>query len=142
MHPTIDDTPGAVDSTPLRVVLVDDDPDFRLIMRTRLNLRPGIEVVATAGDGTEALQAVADHAPDVVVVDLIMPGVDGYATLALLREQHPGVGAVAYTAVAAAASRDRVARLGVELVQKTPDPADLVAAIHRSVDAQRAEFQP
>ncbi len=144
MEPTIDATPADEGCAPLRVVLVDDDPDFRLIMRARLNLRPGIEVVATAGDGDEALRLVAEHAPDVVVVDLIMPGVDGYATLAMLRDRHAEVGAVAYTAVAAATSRQRVLELGVELVQKTRDPAELVDAIRRSAGARatRPELQP
>lgn len=126
----------------LRVVLADDDADFVLILRARLNLLPGIEVVATAGDGAEALEAVVATRPDVVVVDLLMPGVDGFVALEFLRAEHPDTGAVAYTGVATSAARARVAALGVELVLKTRDASQLADAIRRSVGWSGADGGP
>jgi DNA-binding NarL/FixJ family response regulator len=117
----------------LRVVLADDDADFALILRARLNLLPGLEVVATAADGRELLAAVDRTRPDAVVIDLLMPVVDGYAALERLRADHPGVGAVAYTALATATARERVAAHGAELVVKSRDVHVLADAIRRSV---------
>jgi DNA-binding NarL/FixJ family response regulator len=118
---------------PLRVVVVDDDDDFRLMLRVQLNLQDGVEVVGTAGDGREALEVVEQAAPDTVAMDLLMPVMDGFTAIAELRERRPEVGVVAYTAVAGRYARDRVGELGVELVLKSGDPAALVAALRRSV---------
>jgi DNA-binding NarL/FixJ family response regulator len=123
---------------PLRVVLVDDDDDFRLMLRVQLNLQDGVEVVGTAGDGREALDVVEQVRPDVVAMDLLMPVMDGFEAIEQLRDRQPEVGVVAYTAVAGRYARDRVAELGAELVLKSGDPSALVAALHRSqVDAVR-----
>lgn len=118
--------------SPLRVVVVDDDDDFRLMLRVQLNLEPGIEVVGTAADGYEAIEAVADVRPDAVAMDLLMPNLDGFAAIDRIAAVHPGVGLVAYTAVAGRYARERVGEQGVELVLKSGDPTELVAALKRS----------
>jgi CheY-like chemotaxis protein len=65
------------------ILVVDDDADIRLLARLTLE-RDGHEVTVAAG-GEEALQAVVDSPPDVVVLDVMMPGVDGYAVLRKLK---------------------------------------------------------
>jgi two-component system, NarL family, nitrate/nitrite response regulator NarL len=122
----------------LRVLVVDDDDDFRLMLRVQLNLVPGVEVVATAGDGYEALEEVERARPEAVAMDLLMPNLDGFAAIDQLQLDHPEVGVVAYTAVAGQYARDRVAGQGVELVLKSGDPTELVAALHRSVERAAA----
>ncbi|MET1024964.1 MAG: response regulator, partial [Pseudoxanthomonas sp.] len=62
---------------PLTVVVVDDEPLARERLRTLLADQPGVQVVAEAGDGLAALQACAEHRPDLVLLDISMPGVDG-----------------------------------------------------------------
>jgi DNA-binding NarL/FixJ family response regulator len=119
---------------PLRVVVVDDDDDFRLMLRVQLNLQQQIEVVGTAADGREALEVVDSLLPDAVAMDLLMPVLDGFSAIGELRERQPQVGVVAYTAVAGRYARERVGELGVELVLKSGDPSMLVAALRRSVD--------
>ena len=118
---------------PLRVLVVDDDDDFRLMLRVQLNLVDGVEVVGTAADGYEAIDEVARARPDAVAMDLLMPNLDGFATIDRLHEEHPDLGLVAYTAVAGRYARERVADQGVELVLKSGDPTDLIAALRRSV---------
>lgn len=61
----------------MKVVIADDEPLARTRLRSLLNDMPGIELVAEAGDGHQALQACAEHAPDLVLLDIAMPGMDG-----------------------------------------------------------------
>lgn len=69
----------------MRVVLADDEPLLRTGLRTVLEVRGDVEVVGLAADGDELLAAVAEHRPDVVLVDVQMPGTDGLAALRALR---------------------------------------------------------
>ncbi|KGM52816.1 chemotaxis protein CheY [Lysobacter concretionis Ko07 = DSM 16239] len=61
----------------MRVVIADDEPLALARLRGLLKDLPGIEVVAEAGDGQQALQACAEHEPDLVLLDIAMPGIDG-----------------------------------------------------------------
>jgi DNA-binding NarL/FixJ family response regulator len=71
-----------------RVVVVDDHPLYRQGL-ARLLVESGIDVVAEAGNGLEAITAVEEHAPDVVVVDLNMPGMSGVEVTRRLIERAP-----------------------------------------------------
>src|SRR5690625_7756839 len=68
-----------------RILLVDDDPLVRSGLRLLLSSDPGIAVVGEAGDGDEVVPAVQRHAPDVVLMDLRMPRMDGVAATASVR---------------------------------------------------------
>ena len=81
----------------VRVLLVDDQPLFREALGVLLGARDGIEVVGEAGDGADALRQVRALAPDVVLMDLRMPVLDGIAATRRLREEHPAVRVLALT---------------------------------------------
>jgi DNA-binding NarL/FixJ family response regulator len=83
--------------TPVRVLLVDDQALFREALATLLEVRPEIEVVGEAGNGAEALDRVAELAPDVVLMDLHMPLLDGIGATRRLRVEHPAVRVLALT---------------------------------------------
>lgn len=117
---------------PLRVVVADDEPDMRLLLRLQLSQVPGLEVVGEAADGAEAVSLIAVHRPDAAVIDLLMPGTSGFEAIATLQEQHRQLGIVAYTAVAGDFVRNEMSRMGVELVLKSGDFDPLVAAIRRA----------
>jgi two-component system response regulator DesR len=68
----------------ITVVLADDERLTRQAVAALLSLEPDLTVAADVADGEAALRAVAEHAPDVVVLDVEMPGVDGLAVLARL----------------------------------------------------------
>ncbi|MET0716007.1 MAG: response regulator [Mycetocola sp.] len=70
---------------PVRVVIADDDPDMRLLVTIAVR-KAGLALVAAAEDGNEAWQAVKDQAPDVVVLDVSMPGLSGLDVCRLIRE--------------------------------------------------------
>jgi DNA-binding NarL/FixJ family response regulator len=72
-----------------RVLVVDDDPDYRLLLRLALGPGSGFEVVAEAGDGAAAVAAAERERPDVVLLDCTLPGVDAFDALPLLRAAVP-----------------------------------------------------
>jgi DNA-binding NarL/FixJ family response regulator len=78
----------------IRVLIADDHLVVRQGLRTFLDLQPDIEVVAEAGDGAEALAAAIEHQPDVVLIDVVMPNVDGIEALRGLRERVPSARAI------------------------------------------------
>ena len=73
----------------IRVLIADDHAVVRQGLRTYLELQQDIDVVAEAADGEAAVGEAARHAPDVVLLDLVMPRLDGVAALRLLRERAP-----------------------------------------------------
>ena len=60
-------------ATPIRIVVVDDSPLYRRTVCNMLEKQPNLQVVAEAGDGLYAIQAVEKHRPDVVLMDVSMP---------------------------------------------------------------------
>ena len=91
---------GASERSPLRVVVADDQRVVREGLTLMLGLIDGIEPVGAAADGEEALALVAAERPDVVLMDLRMPRVDGIEATRRLSQTHPGVGVVALTTYA------------------------------------------
>ncbi|WP_284746648.1 response regulator [Amycolatopsis sp. RTGN1] len=83
--------------TPVRVLLVDDQALFREALGTLLATHDGIDVAGEAGDGEEALRQAASVRPDVVLMDLRMPVLDGVAATRRLRLEHPSVQVIALT---------------------------------------------
>jgi DNA-binding NarL/FixJ family response regulator len=81
----------------VRVLLVDDQALFREALATLLDVRADITVVGEAGNGDEALRAAAELQPDVVLMDLRMPVLDGISATRRLRVEHPGVRIIALT---------------------------------------------
>ena len=76
---------------PVRVLVVDDQTLFREALTTLLAVRDEVEMVGAVGDGAQALEAVALLRPDVVLMDLRMPVLDGVATTRRLAVEHPDV---------------------------------------------------
>ncbi|MFT4179139.1 MAG: LytTR family DNA-binding domain-containing protein [Thermomonas sp.] len=82
----------------MKVVIADDEPLARERLRALLAAQPGVEVVAEAGDGHAALHACAEHHPDMVLLDISMPGIDGMEAARHLREFDPRPAVVFCTA--------------------------------------------
>jgi DNA-binding NarL/FixJ family response regulator len=84
----------------LRVVLADDQAVVREGLVTLLGLLPEVDVVGAAADGVEAVELVAEHKPDVLLVDLRMPRCDGVEATTRVRAEHPGTEVVVLTTYA------------------------------------------
>jgi CheY-like chemotaxis protein len=111
----------------VKVLIVDDEPDIRRIARLGLSKVGGMEVVE-ASNGAEGLVRAKADMPDVVLLDVMMPNVDGPTTLARLREDPAtaGIPVVFLTAKAIAAEVERLKSLGAAAVLTKPfDPMTL-----------------
>src|SRR5262245_46958734 len=83
-------------SEPLRLVIVDDEPLARAVVREYAASEPAVEIVADCGNGFEAVKAVAELMPDLVLLDVQMPKLDGFEVLELLGRDQPVIFATAY----------------------------------------------
>ena len=118
---------------PIAVLIVDDHPVVRRGLRVLLEVQDGIEVAGEAGDGAAALALAAEHAPDVILLDLKLPGMDGIAVLAELKARDSAARVLVLTSATDPASASLAVRSGAAgVLYKDVDPDALVRAI-RSV---------
>jgi two-component system response regulator ResD len=130
------------------VLVVDDEPTIAEVVSRYLE-RAGYRT-QVAGDGVQALQAAASHRPDLVVLDLMLPGLDGLEVMRRLREPRPGererIAVILLTAKGEESDRVIGLRLGADdYVVKPFSPAELVArvdAVLRRVDTSPAHELP
>jgi two-component system response regulator AlgR len=115
---------------PMRVLIVDDEPLARARLRELLAAQSAIEVVAEAGDGLAALHACAEHAPDLVLLDIVMPGIDGLEAARHLAAFEPRPAVVVCTAFDAHALSAFDAQ-AIDYLVKPVRPERLAAAIER-----------
>jgi len=121
-------------NTPVRVLLVDDDPLVRSGLSMMLTGDQAITVVGEAADGTEVPVAVEEHQPDVVLMDVRMPGVDGIAATARLRSDEVATPQVlVLTTFDADATVVEALRAGAAgYLLKHTDPERIVEAVQRA----------
>lgn len=117
----------------LGVVLVDDSRSALARLQALVERVDGVAVVGTAADGVAALRVVAAARPHLVLMDIVMPGLDGLASLRLLRSRYPEVRVVLLSSVGGSSSRAEEAfRLGaVQVVSKPVEEDALVALLER-----------
>jgi DNA-binding NarL/FixJ family response regulator len=112
----------------IRVVIADDEADIRLLLRIQLE-HEGFDIVGEAHDGNAAIERCGELQPDAVVLDLLMPGVNGFEAIPALRRHHPHVAIVAYTAVAGEFVRREMERLRIPLLLKSGNVTALATKI-------------
>jgi DNA-binding NarL/FixJ family response regulator len=119
-----------------RVVLADDHA--RIAEQLRALLEPEFDVVATAADGYALLRAVDDAGPDVVVTDIVMPGLDGIAATAALLARHPNTRVVLVTVHDDAELAERGYAAGaLAYVSKHSAGHELVPAVRAAMRGER-----
>ncbi len=106
------DGTAASGSAGARVLVVDDSEDVRFLLSVQLSGMAGVEVVGEAADGEEAVRQAAELQPDLVLLDLAMPRMDGLQALPLIREAVPGVRVVVLSGFDDSVMADRAAEAG------------------------------
>jgi class 3 adenylate cyclase len=128
--------PGA----PIKVLLVDDYEVVRRGLRGFLELVPELEIVGEAANGEEALEAAFRLEPDVVLMDLVMPRMDGPAAIAALSDRQPHVAVVALTSFAEPERIGRALQAGaVGSLMKDAEADEVVAAVRAAYASRHAD---
>ncbi len=111
----------------VRVLLVEDSDVYRSSLELLLGLEDGIDVVAAVATGAEAVATAASLRPDVALVDLRLPGMDGVDTTRALLDATPGTVVVCLTAEATTAEENAVREAGAVAVVGKEQPPRLLA---------------
>ena len=118
----------------IRVLLVDDHAMVRQGLRCTLEVYPSIEVVGEASDGEEVLACIEKVHPTVVVLDIIMPKMDGIAATRLIKTQYPQIAVVGLTRELKDYTSYAMKKAGAsEVVDKKNAAEELYGAIHRAL---------
>jgi DNA-binding NarL/FixJ family response regulator len=117
-------------AAPLRILLADDHVTVRHGLKLLIEAQPDMKVVAEASDGATAIQQALEMNPDVIVLDISMPGMNGLVATRKLKQQHPGAVIVTLTRHGDEAYLQELLRAGASgYVLKQSAPAELLQAI-------------
>jgi DNA-binding NarL/FixJ family response regulator len=124
----------------IRVILADDSSTFLNIMRRYMATQTGFELVGEAISGSQALELARELAPDVALVDLAMPEMNGLEVIHVIREEMPYIGVVALTLYDTEEYRAAAKRSGAHaFVPKPLVSTDLLPAIRTAFAAARQD---
>jgi DNA-binding NarL/FixJ family response regulator len=119
--------------TPVKLLLVEDNDSFRETLELLLSLRSDVEVVGSLADGARAVEACRELAPDVVVLDYRLPGLDSVDVARTLRENYPEVAVVCLTGSVSEGEVAELRSVGVAATLMKDAPLDaIVDVLHRA----------
>lgn len=122
----------------IKVLIVDDHALVRMGIRRLLDDLPDMDVVAEAESGEEALVLVKSHKPDVVLLDMKMPGIDGWEVTRRLKKSNPQIKVIAVTAMCAEPLPSRVLQLGaMGYLTKESGVEEMAAAIRKVAKGEK-----
>jgi DNA-binding NarL/FixJ family response regulator len=121
--------------SPIRVMLVDDHPAFRKGMAALIESEPGLEVVAQTGNGSEALELYREKQPDIVLMDLRLPGLGGVEATIAIRKEFPDARVIVLTTFDTDEDIYRAIQSGAKSYLLKDTPEDELAATIRAVHA-------
>lgn len=115
-----------------RIVVADDAANFRMMLALTLGHERDIEIVAEATNGAEAVELCRKHRPDVLLLDISMPVMDGFEAIPHVMDAAPGTAIVMLSAFTGPEVRQQAAALGAdEYLEKGTDPAELAQVVRQ-----------
>lgn len=121
--------------TTIRVLVVDDHPPMRIGLVALIKSQPGMDVVAEASDGEEAIEVYDDVLPDVVLMDLRMPGIGGVEAILAIRKKHPDARVIVLSTYDWDEDIHRAIQSGAKSYLLKDMPIEEIASTVRSVHA-------
>lgn len=126
----------------IKVLIADDSIDFAVILKENLELNEHIEVVGIARDGVETVQMTKELQPDILILDIIMPNLDGIGTVEQLNSENINVKIIMLSAILSCAKQEKLTsvlmELGVDYLMAKPFSVDsLTSRIFQLVDIQQ-----
>ena len=120
---------------PIRILLVEDNQVFREALELLLGMRADIEIVASVGDGSEAVGACDKYEPQVVLLDYRLPMMDGVQTTVAVKEAHPEIAVVCLTASANSREIEALYEAGASAcLTKDQELDEIVDAVKRAAN--------
>ena len=124
----------AVPSRALRVIVCDDTLQVRVLIKTELSLEPDMIVVGEAANGAEAIDLARSEQPDVVLLDLGMPVMDGLEALPEIKEAAPSTRVIVYSSFEVSEMAEKAVAAGASRYIEKSAPADQLVAAVRTTD--------
>lgn len=121
----------------VNVYLCDDVPELRQLLRIILEQDPGLRVVGESGDAQVGIEEIAELQPDVVLLDLSMPGMDGLEALPLIRRASPGTAVIVFSGFTEARMASLVLESGADRYIEKGEPLEHVREAVRELTISR-----
>jgi DNA-binding NarL/FixJ family response regulator len=121
-----------------RILLCDDTKDIRVLLHSEFDLHDDLEIVGEAENGREAIRLAESHHPDVVVLDLAMPEMDGLEALPEIRRVSPDSDVIVLSSYDSGSIQNRVIELGAcRFIDKGRLPWEIADAVHEVAEQHR-----
>ncbi len=121
----------------VNIYLCDDVPELRQLLRIILEEDPGLRIVGESGDAQTGIEEIAELQPNVVLLDLSMPGMDGLEALPLIRRAAPGTAVVVFSGFTEARMASLVLERGADLYIEKGEPLERVREAVRELAISR-----